>query len=126
MSAKFQVATKVINGDLYMHPRGDFDGSSALELINLLQEKFDGKGQVIIDTTGLQEICPFGCSMFQNRLNLSHVSTHRLCFTGEKGYQIAPEGSKIVVSSPKHRCQCNGHCADCLCAEKKKRIGRPI
>ena len=93
MSANFQIMFIKKNGDLHIDPRGDFDGSSAWELVNLLKEKYDGKGQVIIYTNNLLDVCPFGCSTFQYRLNLSQVPANRLSFKGEKGHEIAPRGS---------------------------------
>lgn len=35
MSTNFQIEVKKSNGDLYVRPRGDFDGSSAWELVNI-------------------------------------------------------------------------------------------
>lgn len=119
MSTNFQVAFKKSNGNLHVHPTGNFDGSSAWELINLLHEQYTGKGQVFVDTHGLREICPFGCSTFQCRLNQSRLPADRLFFKGEKGYEIAPEGSNVIVAPEKHKCRCNGNCANCHCAKKK-------
>lgn len=120
MSTNFQIDVKKSNGDLHVSPRGDFDGSSAWELINLLHAQYTGKGQVFVETHGLREICPFGCSTFQSQLNQSWLPADRLLFSGERGLEIAPEGSKVTVASEKHKCQCNGNCANCPCAEKKQ------
>ena len=120
MSTNFQIEVKKSNGHLHVIPRGDFDGNSAWELVNLLHEQYDGEGQVVIDTRNLRNMCPFGCSTFRCRLNQSRLPSNRLSFKGEKGYEIAPEGSKVVVSHKKHRCRCNGNCANCPCAGEKK------
>ena len=98
MSANFKVRVKENNGDLHLNPRGDFDGSSAWELVNLLQEKYDGKGQIIIDTRNLLDICPFGCSTFQYRLRMSRIPADCIWFKGDKGPDIAPRGSKIILN----------------------------
>lgn len=121
MSANFQIEFKKSNGNLHVSPSGDFDGSSAWELVNLLHEQYDGKGRVVVDTHNLRKICPFGCSTFQCRLNRSKLPSNRLSFKGEKGYEIAPEGSRVLVAPKKHRCQCNGNCTNCPCSKKKKR-----
>ena len=85
MSINFQIQFKTSNGNLHIQPKGDFDGSSAWELINLIHEKYDGKGRVFIDTRNLGEIHPFGCNIFQCRLNPGILPADRLCFKGEKG-----------------------------------------
>ncbi|MEJ2659828.1 MAG: hypothetical protein P8Z73_03750 [Desulfobacteraceae bacterium] len=119
MSTNFQIDFKKSKGYLHIIPRGDLDGSSAWELVNLLDEQYDGKGRVVIDTQNLREMCPFGCSTFRCRLKLSRLPSNRLSFRGEKGYEIAPEGSKVVVSHNKRWCRCDGNCANCLCAGEK-------
>jgi hypothetical protein len=122
MSANFQIEVKKGNGTLHLIPKGDFDGSSAWELVNLLNEQYDGTGRVIIDTRNLREMCPFGCNTFRCRLNQSRLPSNRLSFKGEKGYDIAPEGSKVTVSRKKHQCLCTGNCANCKCTGKKKTL----
>lgn len=106
MSTNFQIQFKKSNGNLHILPRGDFDGSSAWELINLIHEKYDGKGRVFIDTRNLGKIHPFGCNTFQCRLNLRTMPADRLCFKGEKGFEIAPRDSRVIVASEKHHYRC--------------------
>ncbi len=45
MSADFQIESKTGKGNLHLRPRGDFDGSSALELINFISDRYDGRGK---------------------------------------------------------------------------------
>lgn len=47
---------------------GDFDASSACELINLLREKVEANHKVAIDTVGLQTIRTFGLDVFLPRM----------------------------------------------------------
>ncbi len=120
MSTDFQIEVKKSNGNLHVSPRGVFDGNSAWELVNLLDEQYDGKGRVIIDTHNLRDMCPFGCSTFRCHLNQKKLPSNRIYFKGEKGYEIAPKGSKVFVSTKNHRCQCNGNCVNCPCSQNKK------
>ncbi|WP_155318007.1 hypothetical protein [Desulfosarcina alkanivorans] len=103
MSINFQVEFKKSNGNQHVNPRGDFDGSAAWELIKVLHEQYDGRGQVYIETSNLRELCPFGCSTFQCGLNRKHLPADRLIFKGEKGVDMAPKGSNVIESFPKHR-----------------------
>jgi len=90
MGINFQVALKKSKGNLHVNPKGDFDGSSACKLLNLLHEQYDGNGCVFIETDDLRDVCPFGCSVFQCRLNRNLVPAERLFFKGEHGLKIAP------------------------------------
>lgn len=97
MNNRFHVGFKKINEDLYVRPTGDFNGSTALELINLLCKQYSGKGQVFIDTCGLREICSFGCSTFQHYVHRIRLPLRRLFFKGHKASEIAPKGSTILL-----------------------------
>ena len=67
MGTNFQIEFKKSNGNLHLQTMGDFDGSSAWQLINLLHKKYNGKGRIFIDTKNLHKICPFGCSTFKDQ-----------------------------------------------------------
>jgi hypothetical protein len=122
MSTNFQIQFKKSKGNLHIQTKGDFDGSSAWELINLIHDQYDGKGRVFIDTRNLDEIHPFGCNTFQCRLNIEVLPTNRLCFKGKKGFEIAPNGSRIIVNSKNNPCRCNGNCKRCICSAKKNKL----
>lgn len=123
MSTNFRIQFKKSKGNLHIQPKGDFDGSSAWELINLIHDQYDGKGRVFIDTRNLGQIHPFGCNTFQCRLNLGATPADRLCFKGKKGFKIAPNGSRVIVKSEKDQCRCNGNCKRCICSAKRNKLG---
>ena len=115
MSMNFQIDYKRENGDLYVSPIGDFDGSSAWELIHLIDEQYDGQGLVHIDTGRLCHVCPFGCNTFQCQFYKSRVPAQQLLVKGKIGRALAPKGSRVVdVSLPQYR-QCTGKCDHCQC-----------
>jgi hypothetical protein len=120
MSANFQIESKNSNGDLHLRPRGDFDGSSAYELLNFIHDKYDGRGRVFIDTNHLHHLCSFGCNTFRCGLNFSLLPADRIFFKGEKGFDIAPNGSKVIVASGAKKHHCSGNCTNCPCSAKKK------
>ncbi len=109
MSENFSIELRKSKGNLYIRARGDFDGSSAFELVNLIHEKYDGKGRVIIDTRELCRIHAFGSSTFQERLNLGIVPAEQIWFSGERGFEIAPRGSGVIVATESHRCRYSGN-----------------
>ena len=123
MSSNFQVQCKKSNGNLHLKPKGDFDGTSAWELIHLMRDKYEGRGRVFIDTNQLREVHGFGCSTFRCRFRQGGVPAHCLFFKGEKGFKIAPDGSKVLVVPKGRACRCNGDCANCRCGNKKNQPG---
>lgn len=115
MSMNFQIDYKRENGDLYVSPVGDFDGSSAWELIHLIDEQYDGQGRVHIDTGRLCRVCPFGCNTFQCQFYKSRVPARQLLFRGKVGQALAPKGSRVVDASRPQCSQCAGKCDHCQC-----------
>ena len=75
---------------LHINLRGDFDGSSAFELFNILKENLDGAKRILIDTNNLKKIYPFGQEVFDH--NLSKLMGHqiRIQFIGPNTLRSAP------------------------------------
>ncbi len=47
---------------------GDFDGSMAMQLIGMIHDNWMKGITIVIDTTDLKQLYPFGVEVFQNRL----------------------------------------------------------
>ena len=120
MGTNFCISFTNHNGKLHVSPRGIFDGNSAWELINLLDEAYTDERQVIIDTEGLKEVFPLGCTTFQVMFDLSGVPKDRLIFTGPNGSAIAPEGCRILTSGEQAPCRCRGNGGDCHGRSRQK------
>ena len=103
MRKMFHIQFKKNNGNLHVRPEGDFDGASAWELLNFLHDHYSGQGSVYIDTGRLRRVHSFGCSTFKCRLNMKRLPVDRFFFTGEKGFEIAPEGSKVIAAPHTHQ-----------------------
>lgn len=69
MAKNFRVCTRE-TGDrrLNLQLYGDFDASSAYELINLLNANADRNAKVAIDTDGLRTVNAFGLDLFLPRM----------------------------------------------------------
>jgi hypothetical protein len=113
MNGKFSVQFRKSNGNLHLRPRGELDGSSAWVMINIIRERYDGKGRVFIDTQDLGEIHAFGCGIFKSELRKGIVPPDCLFFKGEKAFELAPNGSKVILVSKRQACPCNGTCINC-------------
>lgn len=122
MAANFNITFRKSRGNLYFRPKGAFDGNSAWELINLIHDKYNGQGRVFIDTCRLGKISPFGCCIFKDHLDANILPFRRLFFKGEKGFDIAPNGSQVLIVSPESHDRDNGKCRrrQCFNGVKKR------
>ena len=69
MASNFRVSRKESRNRLMaLKLFGDFDGSSACELINILDQAILGQRKVAIDTDGLRTIHAFGLDVFLPRI----------------------------------------------------------
>ena len=91
MAANFKISIHRNSDNLHLKLMGDFDGSSACELINTLKDRCKNIRRIFIHTNGLDFIHPFGQRVFQNNFNTLRGDTIRISFTGDKATKIAPE-----------------------------------
>ncbi|MFO7713260.1 hypothetical protein [Desulfosarcina sp.] len=68
---------------------GDFDGSSAHELINTLKSCGPDVVQVFINTNGLKSIHPFGQIVLHRNLSDVYGRYGSLVFIGDHGRQLS-------------------------------------
>ena len=88
MAHNFKIYMHQTTDNLNIDLLGDFDGSSAFELINLLKDNLNSAKRIFIDTNNLKKIYPFGREVF-NR-NFSNLRHHRIRiqFVGSNAFQI--------------------------------------
>jgi len=92
MSSNFKIFSHRNSDNLHLKLVGDFDGSSAFELIHTLEKHNVNTGRVFIHTCSLSSVHPFGLNVFQRNASIKKLS-QSLAFTGEYGAAIAPQGS---------------------------------
>lgn len=95
MASNFRIAIHRNADSVNLKLIGDFDGTSACELLNALKENCDGVARVFINTSGLKDVYPFGVDTFQNSLYLLKDRRFRLVFGGKNAPSIAPERNKF-------------------------------
>lgn len=83
MGSNFRIASKDINHhrkalQLY----GDFDGSSAWELINALEENTENDKKIAINTDGLRAIHAFGLDVFRPKMSKLKRTQANIQITG--------------------------------------------
>lgn len=83
MAKNFRVCTKESsNQSLVLHLFGDFDGSSACELIKVLAERVKKSFKVAINTDGLRTIDAFGLNVFLPRMSMLNNTCADIEVTG--------------------------------------------
>ena len=96
MGSTFKISLYRNRTDLNLKLMGDFDGSSAYELINTLKEHYGKVGKIVIHTCGLAYIHPFGLDVFHKKWSELKRVSRRIAFTGQNRYKIAPPGSHLL------------------------------
>jgi anti-anti-sigma regulatory factor len=88
VAANFQIYSFKTKDSLHLKLAGDFDGSSAYELINTLTEHGNKYFEIFIDTNGLNSVHPFGKDVFQKNLSSSNQLYKNLVFIGKNWHEI--------------------------------------
>ena len=88
MASNFQIFSLKTNDSLHLKLSGDFDVSSAHELINTLTELGKGFYEIFIDTNDLKNIHPYGREVFQKRLGSLKNQFHGIAFVERNGHEI--------------------------------------
>lgn len=99
MASNFRIMAYRKSEDLYIKLSGDFDGSSAFELLNLLKKSPKNFRKIIIHTSNLNDIHPFGVQTFHRILSDLRGEQIRLFFAGEKANQISPKKDMCLSTS---------------------------
>ena len=90
MAINFNISIHRNSDNLHLKLMGDFDGSSACELINVLKANAHSASMVFIHTNRLNQIHPFGRHVFCNNLNNIGGQSLKFVFKGEKASQLEP------------------------------------
>jgi len=69
---------------------GDFDGSLATELLNLLKKNCNTSSKIFIHTGCLMAVHTFGQVVFHKNFNFINNESTSLLFTGKYASQLTP------------------------------------
>ena len=89
MASNFKILSHRNSDNLHLKLIGDFDGTSAHQLLNLLIKNSLAASKIFIHTDCVRSIVPFGRSVFRNNLNQLKGKPARLVFTGERASELA-------------------------------------
>ena len=83
MACNFHMFTHKTTDTLHIKLTGDFDGSSASELANVLATQQEKYYQIFINTSELKHIYPFGVEVLQHELPGIENHRPRFIFIGK-------------------------------------------
>lgn len=89
MASNFKISLHRNSNTLRLMLTGDFDGSSAMELINVLKAHSARAAAIVVHTCGLSSVHPFGLDVFHKSYSGARL-TRNLKFTGKHGDTITP------------------------------------
>jgi hypothetical protein len=95
MASNFRIYCHKDKNSLHFDLMGDFDGSSAYELINTLKKYQGVVRRIYIHTHFLSSVCSFGLDVFQKSCTIKKLA-RILTFTGQYGNKLAPKGSILL------------------------------
>jgi hypothetical protein len=95
MAKNFKVFVHRNSENVHLKLTGDFDGTSAYELLDVMKRNSFRASRVFIHTESLKQIEPFGREVFRNNLNAVKTTSLRVSFTGNNARQLAQEESQI-------------------------------
>ncbi len=118
------------NGNLHIKASGGFNDTAAESLLDLFCREYPAGGRVFVDTEGLDQVHPSGRRVLSSKLVCTPVPRESLFFMGEKGFQMAPDGTRVLIvnrekthgaseqgkaGNGKTGHRCCGKCAHCKC-----------
>jgi anti-anti-sigma regulatory factor len=97
MAINFKIIRQKEKDKLHLRLQGDFDGSSALELVNALKDASGAADTIYIHTQDISSMLPFGRDVFINTYPDYKGIFGKLVFTGGWGSQMSPKKIKKVL-----------------------------
>jgi hypothetical protein len=97
MATNFKILIHRNSDNLHVKLSGDFDGSSAYQLVNTLEKYGRGVFTIFIHTAGLRHIYPFGQDVLRSDLGrLRTIASEKIMFTGPHAAELAPNVAHVA------------------------------
>jgi hypothetical protein len=88
MANNFKFLSERVTDKIRLKLYGDFDGSSACELINFLKACRNGSNQIFIDTDNLNTLHPFGLEVFKRNLGQLGINKKNVSIFGKHQFGL--------------------------------------
>jgi anti-anti-sigma regulatory factor len=97
MASNFEIAIDKNRGGVALKLTGDFDGTSAYELIYAIKKLPEKSLPLDIYTNGLKTIHPFGLDIFHKFMKSLNGQSARIVFTGPNASRLSPGNTPVTV-----------------------------
>lgn len=117
-SLMYSVDFRHSNGNMHVDVSGEFNQNTAEAILEILQSAYTGSGRIFIDTVKINSIAESGAEYFKSAFAAINIPAAILFFKGEKGRNIGPNGSKLLLikeRDKKAHTGCCGKCKNCTC-----------
>lgn len=114
MESNFHMDAQARDQEIYINLHGVFDGASAFELIQKIEDHPDK--HIVIETQALTRTLDYGRHVLQWQLPKT-VRRSRLHFAGDHAKQIMPQGCKLLKYRNGKPHICMGNCKNCRCRQ---------
>jgi len=119
MESNFHLETSRKDHEYHINLHGVFDGASAFELLEAIQQGEKQGLTMFIDTTHLREALPFGQALLEFHLP-KNSNRQKLNFKGLRAEAILPKGCRLLDHQHKKGHKCTGDCKNCPCRRQAK------
>jgi hypothetical protein len=92
MASNFKISLQKNSETLHIQLTGDFDGTSAYQLIHVLKNHSRTCTRILINTGSLKEVHLFGKNIFGKNLGFLNRESCLLNFTGKRALEFASYG----------------------------------
>jgi len=96
MASNFGIAIDKTSDGFGLKLAGDFDGTSAYELIYAIKDLPGDTGKISIHTNGLKSIHPFGLDIFHKFMRSLNAQSTKIVFIGYGAFQLSPGYSRLT------------------------------
>jgi stage II sporulation protein AA (anti-sigma F factor antagonist) len=90
MAANFEISVDKKSEGFGLNLVGDFDATSAYELIYAIKKLPEDIVKISIHTDGLKNLSPFGLDVFHKNMSPLDYRSRKIVFTGNKASHISP------------------------------------
>ena len=91
MASNFRIVINPKGRSVHLKLSGNFDGTSADELLNVIKGYGGNAEKIFINTQNLRSVHPFGLALFRNKFYTIRAQSDKLTFTDEKWQKMIAE-----------------------------------
>ena len=96
MASNFGIAVDKNSDGFGLKLKGDFDATSAYELIYAIKKLPEDTVKLHVYTNGLKTILPFGLDIFHKFMRSLNGQSAKIVFTGNSAAQLSPGNSRMT------------------------------